>query len=134
MSVRALVPRLLGCMSWAGGGGLVVGQGAGRGKEERDRTPPPVSMCVNTTLFLARLFFEASQFDFIYISSMDSWPPYIFEITVEARPVEFIWEDHTKLPDGSEDVSYSSDSFTVLIPKFSSCVRVAAFLAPHRWN
>ena len=91
-------------------------------------------MRVNTTLFLTRLFFEASQVDFIYIPSMDSWPPYISEITVEARPVEFVWEDHTRLPDGSEDISYSTDSFTVLIPKFRSCVRAESFLAPHRWN
>ena len=111
-----------------------IGGGAKTETLKRECTPPARWLRRNTTLFLTRLFFRASQALFVYIRSMQSWLYYMTELTVEAREVDFVYENHIRHSDGSRSVSYDVESLTVLLPRFRRCVSVESFLAPHRWN
>jgi len=83
-----------------------------------------------STLSLARLFFEASGIDSCYIPPMGSE----YELTVEAREVSMIWEDHTYYPDGTKEIDYRTENLVVLVPKFQRCGRLEPLLSHFRWN
>ena len=95
-----------------------------------EKTPGGVRATMVSTLSLTRLFFKASEINSCYIPPMEAE----YDLTVEARQISLIWEDHTYYPDGTQEIDYRTENLVVLVPKFRRCRLLEPLLAHFRWN
>ena len=57
-----------------------------------------------------------------------------YDLTVEARQISLVWEDHTYHPDGTHEINYRIENLVVLLIKFRRCRLPEPLTSNFRWN